>query len=372
MLDAVPEPAVCPSAGAPGLVRPALFTIDSLPPGCRLDAWNAQFGSLNDIAPREDSPALLSCQTEHWLLGDMLLSICRASPSCFTRSPRHLRRDGLDHWFVRMLLTGSCRVRQGEATYAMTAGVPFVLRLDRAWDATWDDASWISVCVPQHAHADLSAAFALHGPGPVEGAGSRLLASYLLTLERQVRTVQQSDTAILANATRAMLAACLARDAHPARLGAEDLAPAMMERIRALIRQHMHSPSFGPQRLATLSGMSRSALYRLLEGQGGVAHVIQGMRLRRAMALLSDPALASEPIASLAERAGFFDPSAFSRAFRAAYGSSPREARMAALAGRPPAPLGAAGGGDFGVLLRGIGLGRLPRLSGGGAPGRVP
>jgi AraC-like DNA-binding protein len=337
------------------VVRPAVFTTDTLPPGQRLEAWNAQFGTLNRITVPTAEPADVSSRTESWLLGDMLLSVSRTSPAVFTRGSAHVRRDGLDHWVVRMLLRGRSRVEQAGTSHVVEPGQPVLLRLDAPWQTAWQDAAWISLCLPRDSHPGLAAALAARGPGPVLGEGAPVLADHLAMLERQIRGASAARLAVLAGGTAGMLAACLAPDAGPGHAAPEDLAPAQFERLQALIRQHMHSPRFNPQRLAALAGISRSALYRLFESQGGVAQHIQAMRLRRALALLSDPAQAAAPIATLAERAGFHDPSAFSRAFRAAYGCSPRDARMAALAGRAPVPPAAPDTRDYGALLRGIG-----------------
>jgi AraC-like DNA-binding protein len=88
----------------------------------------------------------------------------------------------------------------------------------------------------------------------------------------------------------------------------------------------MGSPDFGPEALGQLVAMSRSKLYRIFEGTGGVARFIQEERLsvaRRRLADSRDKIL----IRTLASEIGFLDHSTFSRAFKIRYGSSPKDFR---------------------------------------------
>ena len=78
--------------------------------------------------------------------------------------------------------------------------------------------------------------------------------------------------------------------------------------------------------------MSRSQLYRLLDGEGGVTRYIQRQRLREGYAALCDTSH-SRPIAAIAEELCFADASGFSRAFRQEFGISPNELRAASRAG---------------------------------------
>ena len=107
-----------------------------------------------------------------------------------------------------------------------------------------------------------------------------------------------------------------------------------MDRVRNAIRRQMSSSRLGPETLCRELGMSRTQLYRLLEGEGGVAHYIQRFRLQEVYASLSNPAV-TDSISVVAARHGFPDPSSFGRIFRRAFGITPTEVRAAAQAGMP-------------------------------------
>jgi AraC-like DNA-binding protein len=133
-----------------------------------------------------------------------------------------------------------------------------------------------------------------------------------------------------------MVGACLApagdrrADARP------QIRLTLMERVRQSVRRQLRSPSLGPDKLCREAAMSRSQLYRLLEGEGGAAHYIQHQRLSESFAILCDTSN-NLPIGLIAESLCFADASNFSRAFRREFGMSPSDVRAAALAGLPPA-----------------------------------
>jgi AraC-like DNA-binding protein len=111
-----------------------------------------------------------------------------------------------------------------------------------------------------------------------------------------------------------------------------DAAVALRARVRQVIRDHIASAALTPARICRLAGVSRSHLYRLFEAEGGVARYVQSLRLRLALDALTrtEP---QRPILAVAESLGFYDASAFSRAFRREFGVTPSEARAATAAG---------------------------------------
>jgi AraC-like DNA-binding protein len=85
-------------------------------------------------------------------------------------------------------------------------------------------------------------------------------------------------------------------------------------------------------------GMSRSALYRLMENQGGVTRYIRRQRLLESRVVLSDPGC-EKSIATIADEFCFSDAADFSRSFRREFGWAPSDVRATAQAGLiPPTP----------------------------------
>ncbi|MFC4008865.1 helix-turn-helix domain-containing protein [Nonomuraea purpurea] len=102
--------------------------------------------------------------------------------------------------------------------------------------------------------------------------------------------------------------------------------------IQTFVLQNLDDPELTPHSIAAAHHISVSYLHRLFQDRGEtVSAWIRNHRLRRARRDLADPALATVPIHVIASRWGFSHSSAFSRAFRIAYGVSPRDFRAQVL-----------------------------------------
>ncbi|WP_376986683.1 helix-turn-helix transcriptional regulator [Bosea sp. R86505] len=163
--------------------------------------------------------------------------------------------------------------------------------------------------------------------GPVqtletEAGPGALLAGFMRQLAGQSRPFGDDQARSLAVAVRALVEACIAPAGRSLAATAPSTSSGTVERARQIVQRHMGSPEFGPPQLGRLLAMSRSKLYRLLDGDGGVAHFINRERLLQARRDLTTP---GEPLSvhAIASRVGFRDHSTFSRAFRRQYGCSP-------------------------------------------------
>jgi AraC-like DNA-binding protein len=349
--------------GTGRLLRQVGFSTEALDPRHRFDAWCAEFGGLNDIALPRDERAQFQARFAAWHLGAFTVTSSTTPAMRMLRGPRHVARDGLDHWVLRVARSGTVRSRLGDARHESGARQPVFYSVADGFEGDWTAAEWMTLWVPRDALPGLSAGLSVVPPGPRSGAPAGLLADLLLALPEHLARATAAEAPALAEAIRSMISACLLGDGTPRRAAAPEAEqsgnPLLRERVRRVIRENIRSPRLTPERIARAAGLSRSALYRMLEAEGGVARHIQRVRLGLVHAALSDPAAATRPIAAVAEAHGFHDASSFSRVFRRTYGCAPGDVRAAALLGRPvPAPAGGArpgGAGGLAGLLRGGG-----------------
>ena len=174
---------------------------------------------------------------------------------------------------------------------------------------------------------------------PLASWRGAILAHHLLSLARELPSVPMEHWSTLGAVTCTLVQACLVPGpGNPAGTDTPRTA-ALRERLGCIVRQNMNSPDFGPDALRRIAAMSRSKLYRIFEGTGGVARFIQDERLRAARQRLADVGDTSS-IRTLASEVGFLEHSTFSRAFKLRYGSSPMEFREMVSSHHPLGTLG--------------------------------
>ncbi len=310
-----------------------LFSTAVLPAADRLAAWQDHVARLNSTTLLERPTAQTLALSVTWRLGPFVLTRNVMPRIRLLRDAGQRRRDGLDHWGVRIARGGTARVRARDGSFVVPARQPTVSSFADGYESEYEAGEWVTLIVPRAGDPAVSAALTRRGPGPLTGVAARLFGAHLLRLSREIEGARESDLSALAEGLRGLLRGALL---HPdPRQGAMDAGPILLERVRAIIAQNIGSALLDPGRLAKQIGVSRSVLYRAMQPEGGVARFVKQQRLDWVRTALADPALAHHPAAALAARAGFFDPSSFHRAFRAAFGCTPRERRAEALLGRP-------------------------------------
>ena len=301
----------------------------------QFDHWrHAAVPYLDTIRPYVPAGAGFEASGAALRAGSFMFYTAHLPPYGYGRSMAGIRRDSLDHWILALCRNGSQVQSDGDRAVDMQPGTPHLFSMARPFEAERSGGprvDWHSVFIARDAMPELEAALAAAEFGAVRSPFTPLLTSFLATLPEMIDAMTVEDLPHLAATTRALVAAVFARTGrdHPVM---PQVAALQLTRIKRLVRENIGAATLGPARLCRLAGMSRSQLYRLFEPLGGVASHIQRERLAFAHRLLADPAERRD-VARIAEAAGFFDPSSFSRAFRREFGLSPRDLRQDALAG---------------------------------------
>jgi len=312
-----------------------LFSTHDLPRREQFTAWLGWFHPIFGVLPQPASEAEgFEAEARIWPLGQLALSRVTAPRIRVLRSTQNLRRDPVDHWNIT-IGQGETRLICGGRPRIIPAHTPFVISLGESFESERDADERLQLYVPRDHFGHLAPILDQVRGLPLGGPQGQLLAGYLRLLARSIPNLTPDESARLQPAIQAMLQACLDPAAPRPELAQAQTDLTRMEQIRSAIRRQMHRATLNATSLCREVGMSRSQLYRLLEGEGGVVRYIQRLRLLAAHAALHDVAK-TRSIAAIAEATGFYDPSAFSRAFRREFALTPSELRQAARAGCAP------------------------------------
>jgi AraC-like DNA-binding protein len=316
---------------------PTKFATASLPPSRQFEAWHDWYRPLFDTAARNPPEEGFRAKCSTWLLG--ALTVAQASaPAIWTARTRALiRRNPIDHWVITVGKRGTVELTTGNTCVSPGVGVPYVISLADEMETTKSNYSRLQFYLGRDGFHEIDSLLEASRAKALDTPGGRLLADYMALLARRLPALNPEEGAELAKAVEAMVAACLGPSADRLAVASKQLRLTLMERVRRSVRVNLRSPSLGPHQLCREAAISRTQLYRMLEGEGGVAHYIQRQRLTEGFAQLSDISNVL-PVSRIAEMLCFADASGFSRAFRREFGMSPSDVRAASLAGLPVPP----------------------------------
>lgn len=286
------------------------------------EATAGAFTSIPEIVSRADFR--IDLRGLH--LGRLLMTEACSGPARFERSRRMIATTGTDHiYLIRYAEGGSSGTVEGRDFHVRSGDICF-LDLTRVRETRSETFRNITLVIPR---APLEArgidTGALHGLIlPREQPLTRLLSDHLDSLSAHAGQMTVVEADMVGEATVSLVASLIER-----RSGLSTTHAPLHRRAEVLryISAHLGDPDLTPSTLAERLGLSRAALYRMFEDDGGVAQLIRERRLTEAALALASPAGRAGRISQVARRFGFADDSSFSRAFRTHFGISPREAR---------------------------------------------
>ncbi len=266
-------------------------------------------------------------------LGPLALIRSNASgPSRARRGALHIKSDPLPYYDIVCVSRGSIRFRSGGECADATSRQFTVTHPDCAFELEVASPGVDMICLrlpewllrerlPQPQRAPLAAYDAGAGLGRL---AVQHLQATLAELERLPAAVSMPLAAQIAELfALAMTPAGCGDDC-----GGQSVHAALRLRIQRFMDARLADASLAPPAIASAHRISERYLHRVFEGSGTtVSAHLRRRRLERARQMLQDPRFRSRSVARIAEDTGFRRASQFSRAFRQAFGISPRAVR---------------------------------------------
>lgn len=304
------------------------FDTKALRPEEGFAIWRDLFSPIFDVRlPDQDQVGAFCGSLETHHLGGVLLGRCTTVTQVFERNAQTISRSGIDHYLVQLMCSGTSRGVMGARNVTVRTGDVCVMDLGRSIHTIDTDIDALTVCLPRELLTPLVAEpDALHGV-VLQGASplGAMVAGYIQSLQRIVASLSSREARAVARGTTSFIAACLGPAAAVRDLTSRPMEVTRVIAIKRHIDAHLGDPELGPGSISAAFEVSRPTLYRMFEPMGGVVAYILQRRLARSLADLMS--LRQQRVADVARRWGFGSETTFSRAFRAAYGISPRDAQ---------------------------------------------
>lgn len=261
--------------------------------------------------------------------GPLAVTLLDSSAQRVYRGEPEISRSARECYFLCMQLSGVCRLRQGrEERYAQPGDVELLDGI-RPGELSFDtDYRRVAIVIPyvalrpRLAHPDDTVGTLLHAR---EGVGALVSAYVRAFAENQLA---EPVAGSVSDNLLDLLALGFNTQGGSVRTDAASVREARRHNLRTYAEHHLGDPSLSPTTVAAHFRMSTRYLHGLFAetGQSFMRWVL-ARRLERSREALVAPALSTRGIADIAFRWGFQDLTHFGRAFKKAFGMTPREWR---------------------------------------------
>ena len=287
----------------------------------------ARFGAYHDLyAAGTDVERLgtgFAAAMTGWRLDRSLLYDRRLAGAGHRRDAARVRRDGLDHLTLTLVVAGTFHVDAGDGWRRVLPGEIALLDMTRPSGNRAPDAHVVTMSTARaRVEGAIDEPRRLHGwvIGATHGA---LLADHMQSLTRHAANLDEAALMPVARVGIELLAAAVTGDGAAATPAFERI-----DRVRAFIEAHLFDPAIGPEAVLGSFGLSRATLYRDFQHWGGLASYIRMRRIEALRERLAD-AEETRSLAALAELVGFSSEVRLSEAFLRAFGVRPGAYRQA-------------------------------------------
>lgn len=311
----------------------ARFTTADVPPEQQFPLWRDTVASLMSVErPDVENGTGFRADIGGYDLGKMAFAHAHFDAESFSRTPRHIQRDGVDGWMIVFRLAGDSVSRSGDRVIRTHAGDLELRALGAAHRGRTGRSQSLYLHLLGDEFGDIAEDLDALSHTVLSGTMGNLLKEFLRDMNNVLPTLAPAHASVVSNAAAALVRASINPTADMVDTAHKPIAASQLSMARRFIAANLFSPELDSDSLSRHLNLSRRQLYNLFSGYGGVAAYIRRRRLEASHDAIVDP---TDPrqIQTIAYDAGFRDPAQFSRLFRTEFGYAPSEAREAVASG---------------------------------------
>lgn len=326
--ERVPLAPLGEDTGSQNFLVPLVFSTGAIEPCAQFSAWQRHIAPLYDVRLPDGvslKDGFAVCQ-KIWNLQGMLLVEQTAPPFSYERTAEKVRFSPIDHWQISFLRSGRTWTAVDGRVADNEPGMINIRSLGYPFRGRGLATESVSLVIPVDHFAGLGGMPEACNNVTLTGYRAKLLIDFVSALETGLDRITSEELPELRDALRQIVfdtIAPLVREGdaseHAAYLG-------LMTRARRFIQKNLMSRELTPDALSRELAISRTHLYQLFEGSGGVLNYIRQKRLLAARELLAD-ASGNRKVSDVAQMLGFETAANFTRAFSQHFGYSPSNVR---------------------------------------------
>ncbi|NTX00830.1 MULTISPECIES: helix-turn-helix domain-containing protein [unclassified Myxococcus] len=266
---------------------------------------------------------------DHHEAGPLGVTYLHSSAQSVHRGETEISRAPRECYFLCMQVSGVCRLRQGREERISHPGDVELFDGTRPGELSFDAEYRRIVIVapyatlrPRLSHPDEMVGSVLHTR---EGVGA-LVSAYLRAFAET--QVAEPVAGSVSDNLLELLALAFNTQGRDIQTNAASVREARRHALRVYVEHHLAEPSLSPATVAARFRMSTRYLHGLFAESGeSFMRWVLSRRLARCRKALEDPEMDARSIADIAFSWGFMDLTHFGRAFKKAYGRTPRDWR---------------------------------------------
>lgn len=296
------------------------------------DAITSVFFPLN---ANPNDPLRFRADLCNWNLGDVSLTRIKSGSVDYHRERAHLQVDKEEHLLITFAGLSDVHFEQDRLSLDCRRNQFFIemAHLPYVFSQSSQNELWVlrvSASLLRW-HVGRIERFVPYAYDAGSGIGA-LLFDMLRMAPRRLEQVEGGDRTRVGQSVVELLSLTLEQDERVLASAQSSVQTAHLSRVEHHIRRHLADPELTPEAIATACGISLRYLHQLFRAGGTT--VSRWVREQRLLACDRDLARLDRrgSIAEIAYRWGFSDQAQFSRHYKAYFGRTPSEARMAAAA----------------------------------------